>query len=764
MLLVKTTMAALLLGCVGVHAQKTTGLTARSMDYGTVAYADAAGKTVVGPIVCDTAYPFLEGYAPVMQYERLRWIDATGNLLFPNNVVSEVRISPELFLLSYPNNQFSLFNAKTKKEMPAFPGASMVIPVRPDSASASVLLAVNFATQSDSELGYVYDEYGDILYDPETGEPIYDYSASGSSDQWYLYTTDLRRISSYSMNGEYGTINYRYRDVPMESEGDTWTYQEYMFDKYRVLLVDQSSFNFNGKTVGFRAGEFYGAIDLTGRVVKPFIYQNAEPNVHGSYLVFKNGLYGWLDGKGANVITPQFPTAQEFEVDGFALVADGQGLWGLIDKSGNWVLKPEYYSISALTGYPFFHRVVVNTDGKYGVLGRSGKFFVAPDYDEELVFSYRGIALAKKNGNGGLLDTTGREILPLAFQNIFESYGCYIAVEDGKFGVYDPSGKQVIPHQYEGLQGIGEVEDKRVFLGKKNGKMGVVDQEGDENIPFEFNKIEKRNGFLLAEKDGKFGLYSIYLPVFLPAEYDEIKTLDYGFLARKGNSVEYYNSDLATEALNWSEPGPVVTDNQGNTYGSVLINYVSFSNQDLRVTANRDGSPLKQAQTNAEWVAAAQNKQPAWCWYQNPDGSLNKNIILYNGFAAQQSEKFVPTGWHHAYDEDWDALFNGMPDMGYSDYGGFVKSMDGWKDNPGYVQGTGIDVRPTGYRFEDGTFSGAGFAGAWWGTSSDESYTEDGDPYSTLSYKHFGMDSQYYGTGYSPLGAGMCIRIARNYE
>ena len=64
--------------------------------------------------------------------------------------------------------------------------------------------------------------------------------------------------------------------------------------------------------------------------------------------VVRNNRYGFVNKTGAQVITPQFSSAQPFS-DGLAAVTSG-GKTGFIDENGDWVFSAVYDEVRSFSG------------------------------------------------------------------------------------------------------------------------------------------------------------------------------------------------------------------------------------------------------------------------------------------------------------------------------------------------------------------------------------------------------------------------------
>lgn len=59
-----------------------------------------------------------------------------------------------------------------------------------------------------------------------------------------------------------------------------------------------------------------------------------------------SGTYGYLDHYGEWALFPRWKSAYQFRTDGYAIVETMLGLWGAIDKSGEYVIQPVFSSSS----------------------------------------------------------------------------------------------------------------------------------------------------------------------------------------------------------------------------------------------------------------------------------------------------------------------------------------------------------------------------------------------------------------------------------
>jgi uncharacterized protein (TIGR02145 family) len=116
------------------------------------------------------------------------------------------------------------------------------------------------------------------------------------------------------------------------------------------------------------------------------------------------------------------------------------------------------------------------------------------------------------------------------------------------------------------------------------------------------------------------------------------------------------NNSLVTTSLgNVSSTNNIAKDADGKVYKSVIIGNQSWMAENLNTSKFRNGDPIPEAKTDEEWIKAAENKQPAWCYLDNnPENS--KYGRLYNWYAVNDPRGLAPNGWHIPSEYEWEQL------------------------------------------------------------------------------------------------------------
>jgi len=298
---------------------------------------------------------------------------------------------------------------------------------------------------------------------------------------------------------------YRGRDLAPVAGSEAYAITSYLSQNGHPVFLHKETneyFELNGESLVFSPIGFDPAL-LPG-APSPYMPASYGAGEDGRSLTFSQGLFGYTgtykEGWRTRTFTiePQYPVAFEY-AEGFAVMADAEGkvtVRGskgevvfthqtliLPDKKGEESLGFRYFDHGLLrvafatydeTGaliraregvinaagdeytfpegyvpYSYYNGIFVLTDGKtFGYYSATGAWITAPIYTEAHVFR-EGLAMVRnKDGKAGLIDTTGKEILPCVFDEIDDFSGGISAVrfEDETFllvkvaGNYMPEG------------------------------------------------------------------------------------------------------------------------------------------------------------------------------------------------------------------------------------------------------------------------------------------------------------------------------------
>ena len=182
---------------------------------------------------------------------------------------------------------------------------------------------------------------------------------------------------------------------------------------------------------------------------------------------------------------------------------------------------------------------------------------------------------------------------------------------------------------------------------------------------------------------------------------------DFGDLELKGtnskNSKDDY-FDFGDIELKGSNCGCMVT-----------IGQQVWAKENLNTERFRNGDLIPEAKTKEEWTKAKDNKQPAWCYYNNDSANGTKYGKLYNWYAINDPRGLAPNGWHIPSTQEVGELVNFLG--GKDDANKKMKTTNLWMDKYKGTNSSSFSAVPGGFRSSDGKFWNGTFEVYFWTTS-----------------------------------------------
>jgi uncharacterized protein (TIGR02145 family) len=194
-------------------------------------------------------------------------------------------------------------------------------------------------------------------------------------------------------------------------------------------------------------------------------------------------------------------------------------------------------------------------------------------------------------------------------------------------------------------------------------------------------------------------------------------------VTKKDNTVlTIPTSEIANITFSRSEQ-PVnpdaVYDADGNSYNIVRIGLQTWTGKNLETTKFRNGDPIMKAGSEAEWMKAAAEGKPAWCYYLDASESGKKYGKLYNWYAVSDRRGLAPEGWRVSAVSDWEGLVKflaNIPGAKLKEAGKatWIKNADNATNE------TGFTALPGGLRNDKGKFYSEGSLGKFWTSDMSE--------------------------------------------
>jgi uncharacterized protein (TIGR02145 family) len=200
------------------------------------------------------------------------------------------------------------------------------------------------------------------------------------------------------------------------------------------------------------------------------------------------------------------------------------------------------------------------------------------------------------------------------------------------------------------------------------------------------------------------------------------------FTTSTGTSGSATHSCGATNVHNPNLTYGSMTDQDGNTYKTIVIGTQEWMAENLKVSHYRNGDLIPVVTNNNTWAGLSTG---ATCWYNNDSATYNCPYgKLYNWYAAVDARNLCPVGWHVPTDAEWNILVKQIDHVAdttcfsctqSSTAGGKMKStgIQYWLSlNTAADNSSGFSGLPGGIRgIANGTCSFLFNYGYWWSSA-----------------------------------------------
>ena len=196
-------------------------------------------------------------------------------------------------------------------------------------------------------------------------------------------------------------------------------------------------------------------------------------------------------------------------------------------------------------------------------------------------------------------------------------------------------------------------------------------------------------------------------------------------------------------------------------FESIKIGKQEWMLKNLDVDRFRNGDLIPHIRDKEEWVKAGNNKQPAWCYYDNNPENGKIYGKLYNWYAVNDKRGLAPAGWHVPSDAEWTVLTTYLG--GESVAGSKMKSVRGWndwEDKYGEIQNgngdnsSGFNALPGSTRHFNGRFEFIRYTAFFW------SATYNDFNHAFIRFLHYNLG--YVNRSYDNSQNGFSVRCLRD--
>lgn len=272
------------------------------------------------------------------------------------------------------------------------------------------------------------------------------------------------------------------------------------------------------------------------------------------FTVFSNNKWGVIDNKGDTVIETNYDemiVIPDNTKDLFICTYDvnyetGEYKTKVLNKDGKQTFN-NYENVEAIENYDnsgvWYENDVLKfkKDGKYGLIDFSGKEIVPAEYDK--IYALSGIEksiIVEKDGLCGLVNNSLGELAIEAkypeIKSLGPTYenGYIVKNTDSYYGLITTDTKELLPCKYDE---IFNVVGNEMYVVTEEGKTKLIDKAGQTILDTGFEEVSAINGdHLTIKNNGKYGVIDKTGASIIPCEYDSLSLAFEGvYIAKKGD-------------------------------------------------------------------------------------------------------------------------------------------------------------------------------------------------------------------------------------
>ncbi|MDV4258642.1 WG repeat-containing protein [Acinetobacter baumannii] len=265
----------------------------------------------------------------------------------------------------------------------------------------------------------------------------------------------------------------------------------------------------------------------------------AEP-IKSLYPVEKDNLLGFINETGELFVEPTFDVESSYFIGtgrDDLIIVNKNGKRGIINLEGKLIIPTEYDDDVSSFDFNRGKIAAYTKNGSCGYITDQNQLVINNIYEKCNTF-YEGRAAVKKNNKWGVIDQNGKLILDFIYDEIDRfSEGLAAVRLNGKYGYIDKNGQVVIniihdmgmPFE-QGIARIGSISSPYYFINSKGEKL--FDVEYDHVYPFIGNYAVVRNDtsrnefYGVIDKTGKTVVKPKYSDISLSKDWPNLALIE----------------------------------------------------------------------------------------------------------------------------------------------------------------------------------------------------------------------------------------------
>lgn len=440
-------------------------------------YINKNGQLII-PAIYEEAHTFRDGVAIVRKDFQFGLIDTLGNFVLPNSY-------DEISLWETGFYRLGIYTPTTDR-VSKFGLADADGKLLLDTQYTSIdLQAQHYIRVEKDRLYGLFDRKGNDII------PIAYTHLGILAEGRFIVAEKHGRWGFLDIQGKV-LLPFDYQLPISASEGRIWVHR----DSISILLDDRfreiTRFSKYNRVYPFSNG--YAAVSIKD-----------TSNYYGN-------LYGYIDRDGHEVVTPQFDGGV-YDANPYGISIVGKKSHGIVRQhlfnlqKGVLVAEEPYSSLQS------FGPLLFNSYGDF-LSSKTGRAIEKFPYQSinPLAGDRRDLAVVRREGKVGLVDTSLTELFPLEYDDISSFHQGRMKIKkSGRWGFADEQYRIRIPMMYDDVYYFRYPMLTEVTQNKKK---GVIDRYGQEIIPLHYTRIsfdyacdriyaEKSDGIDIYDKEGQ---------------------------------------------------------------------------------------------------------------------------------------------------------------------------------------------------------------------------------------------------------------------
>lgn len=245
-----------------------------------------------------------------------------------------------------------------------------------------------------------------------------------------------------------------------------------------------------------------GVIDITQKEIIPFVYDSIFwDEKHEVYIIETEGLTGVVDKNGKEIVSCGFQDV--FLHDKFIMVIFDNKV-GILDYEGQSLVACKYEALQDARE----NLIIFKEKGKYGLINISGKQILPPTYDDIEPFVHGYAKVTDKKGRKGIIDTNGELVCETIYEEVGHFVNKFAAVKiNGRWGFINELGVECIPPKYKDYKRLSE---EYIAVCCDDDKWAIISVFGFEKKPAIYDSIKRgQDNQIIVTIDGMEGIVKL---------------------------------------------------------------------------------------------------------------------------------------------------------------------------------------------------------------------------------------------------------------